>query len=332
MPLNDANSTIPPSHIGLIVGYIVVFLSTIYRLCHRWNRHQLWWDDFWASVAFFCAILLCCLLVMGDTNPHTNIRYSSFLAWIIFPLNSTTIWSSRLSIGTTVVRILPRSRYRTISIVVNWLFCVMWLATVIQKIFVCGIPPPAVPKHCKFARTTAILGFTLNFLGSMWLVGWPAFIFVSPKNKRMHVEKIKLLPAHHRLLVACFSTSMVLLVADVYHGFYFFYPGSGRMGGITGHLECMISLFICNVLVLVAAVYRLLNKPKPHTPRRRRLHPNQKPISIPGGDVEKDRSSIKFACQDTDCAILGPKINKDEQQIDTSQVEGVSLSIKQAAL
>jgi len=83
--------------------------------------------------------------------------------------------ATRLSITMTVVRILPPGRSRLISKFGCGGFVLMWLIVIIQKIFICGIPVPAIPT-CS-PRATPILAIT-----STWTLCTNTFLSSLPST------------------------------------------------------------------------------------------------------------------------------------------------------
>ena len=37
--------------------HAVAMVATVFRLCRRFYRHQLWWDDYWALTALVCDLV-----------------------------------------------------------------------------------------------------------------------------------------------------------------------------------------------------------------------------------------------------------------------------------
>jgi len=75
-----------------------------------------------------------------------------------------------------------------------------------------------------------------NTIGSLWLIFWPAYILLVMRYRLHKLSQIKLPSTHHRLLLACFSTSLLLLAVNISHAYYYFVFNSINLA-ITRHLE-----------------------------------------------------------------------------------------------
>jgi len=93
------------------------------------------------------------VLLQPDRTLVSDFHYAPLVINLIHVSRAT-----RLSIAMTVVRILPPGRSRLISKVGCGAFVLMWLIVMIQKIFICGIPVPAIPT-CS-SKSTPILAIT----------------------------------------------------------------------------------------------------------------------------------------------------------------------------
>jgi len=243
---------LPPSSIGILFAYCLAILSTVVRLVHRLRRQQLWWDDFWAFIAMLATIFVVVVWLYLSLTVF-EIYYQaksmqSFVLWSTYFTQPTELWATRLSIATTVIRLLPSGRNRLISQLACVVFVFMWLAVIIQRFFLCGYPMPYIP-WCKFSQATPILSLVVDFISDLWLVCWPAYILL----------RMKLPSTHRRLLLVCFSASVLVLAISIWHSFNVI-----RLDihvSLSGHLDVLISLLVCNLIVLVTYVYRVVREP-----------------------------------------------------------------------
>ncbi|TFK22095.1 hypothetical protein FA15DRAFT_622997 [Coprinopsis marcescibilis] len=244
---------IPRSHVyGYIGGYAVAILTTFIRLGHRLVRRQLWWDDLWAFVALlftFCSIVVYLFLNIPE-NPAVqyadNMVFSSFLVWSSFFFHPAIIWSSRLSIQVTVIRLLPPGLNRTISKYAFSSLIAMWISVSIARVFYNGTIVPAIPQQ-PYSPIPSVVSLAFDVVGTGWLIGWPAYILVRMKLRR----------PHRRLLLVCFSSGVLLGVTNILHGADLIVATSWDRITVTGHLELMLSLVLSNVLVLATYIYRV---------------------------------------------------------------------------
>ncbi|EAU90809.2 hypothetical protein CC1G_09286 [Coprinopsis cinerea okayama7 len=238
-----------PPLIGLTIGHFLACASTVVRLVHRARRRQIWWDDAWAGVAlFFTLFSLAVWYTITFNTKMLSRSATSFLAWANFFTQPAVIWASRLSIQATVIRFLPPGRNRTVSRHAFGALAFMWVATTVSKVFYCGYPIPLYPVHpyCYFEVSVTVISVVLNCLATIWLIGWPAYVLL----------KMNLSKPHRRLFIVCFSSAWVLLAIVIWQGFNVIKYDIRIQ--ISGHLEIMVSLVTCNLLVLATYIYRIL--------------------------------------------------------------------------
>ncbi|KAG2008826.1 hypothetical protein CC2G_014215 [Coprinopsis cinerea AmutBmut pab1-1] len=242
--------------IGFSFGYSVAILTSIVRLVHRLKRRQIWWDDFWSFIALLLAaynLIVALLLNLPDSAEETyTVVESSFLLYSVYQLHPAIIWASRLSILVTVVRFLSPGRNRVVSFWSAVVLFVMWLAVAISAIFYCGYPLMTIPggDDCVYQMWPTAVALSCNVTATIWLVGWPIYLFT----------RIKLARPGRNLIVACFSTGLLLGALDIFHAANLLTLNQ-KIINVSGHLEVMVALVLCNLLVLVAYIYRVFRGP-----------------------------------------------------------------------
>ncbi|KAF8997590.1 hypothetical protein BDQ17DRAFT_1428933 [Cyathus striatus] len=127
----------------IMILYIIATISTIFRLIYRARCRQLWWDDFWASLALVNAVLLFAAYIQTafDFSP---IRLSSFV--LVMVTSRMALWSSRLSVAVTVVRIIATGKSLLISKIVAVMFGTIGIGLIVQKAILC---PSGVNFTCR---------------------------------------------------------------------------------------------------------------------------------------------------------------------------------------
>ncbi|KAF9528739.1 hypothetical protein CPB83DRAFT_906509 [Crepidotus variabilis] len=211
--------------IACLVIYAVAILATFLRLYSKIRRKQLYWDDFWVSVALTsCLISLAVMIVLSTIRlDNMCLTSRSFVLWVSFITLPSTVWSSRISICVSMIRVLLPSRKRTFAKLSCCVLGCCWLAICLQKIWICeGITAPTLPLCAVFTSLTPTLSLSLNILADTFLVVWTALMLM-----QMRLDK-----NHRWLLIA---------LADAEH---------------LAYLEIAITLLLCNTTALAPYAYR----------------------------------------------------------------------------
>jgi len=118
--------------------------------------------------------------------------------------------------------------------------------------------------HHQYVITFSLIPFRLayrlreaNSIGTAWLILWPAYILIRMRYKLLQLGQLKLPSTHHRVLIACFSTSILLLIVNISHAVFFFSIDELALR-ITGHLEVRSSSLSFGELALLIATRRSL--------------------------------------------------------------------------
>lgn len=237
-----------PYIVGFVFGYSLAVVSTILRLHHRYQRQQLWWDDLWAGVALFTAmyIFFSYEVVTWSIGGSQGLspRLRSFLAWSQFWAHTSTIWSSRMSLQTTVVNFLPPGRNKTISKCAAGVLIIGWIASGIVKMFYNGTPIPMIPNP-PWRKLPTLIDLVLAISATTWLVVWPAYIVMRMKLSR----RVK------RIIVFSFASAFVFLGLEIFHYVNVInttYP----VLRVSGHIELVACLIVANMVILMSALYQ----------------------------------------------------------------------------
>ncbi|KAF9526913.1 hypothetical protein CPB83DRAFT_908119, partial [Crepidotus variabilis] len=94
-------------------------------------------------------------------------------------------------------------------------------------------------RHAKLLEIPSLSprpSITINFLGSLFVVCWPAYILISHRWRLVRINKIVVPSIHHHLLLACFSTNILLFAAYLVHYLAFLHPDI-QYRRVTGHIE-----------------------------------------------------------------------------------------------
>ena len=162
---------------------------TIWRLVYRGLSHKLWWDDAWAAFAMLTSIVFVpANWIVFDPEDHVSLHISPTARMVLFYILEVcftfTLWSARLSILWTIIRITPNqfsssaipsrtNRYtamildfrinRRLLYAIAIMFCTFALVLTSQKFWVCvGQTKPIDWVHtpgafCSLGRQVSIL-------------------------------------------------------------------------------------------------------------------------------------------------------------------------------
>ncbi|TFK22087.1 hypothetical protein FA15DRAFT_671899 [Coprinopsis marcescibilis] len=261
--LEDINRTFT----AVVSLHFLSIIVTCVRLCHRFKRRQLWWDDFWALVsalfaAFIAAYYISHILRSRDTYSEV---VQNFLSWIPFFITPLAMWTARFSILITTIRIIPPGVNKTISQGSFCVFVLMLVAVLLSAVFLCGIPLPARPSEaCGYTTRTAIVQLTLGISATVWLAAWPSYI----------LSRMKLPRADRNVVIACFAFGTSLVAVEAIHAANIVrlinFPREMMQTfdpipiTFSGNFQVILPLLTCNSLVLVTYLYRVWRNRKRH--------------------------------------------------------------------
>ncbi|KAG1775434.1 hypothetical protein EV702DRAFT_973180, partial [Suillus placidus] len=216
------------------VSHSIAILCTIARLVYRaWTRH-FWWEDAWAAVALIADVLcLVCLWldqrISCDSQSHLNL----------------TSWSraARMSIIFSVIRIARHSgckNYKQITYPIAMSFACMWAALIAQKMSVCELHSCIMPPSVAFSQLIT------DVIADVLLVAAPLYLWNNvglSRNRQILVQSV-------------FSASLLITAITIIHSIYLCI-GHTSTTLIFAYVKGALSLFICNLLVIVTFLYRM---------------------------------------------------------------------------
>ncbi|KAH0834882.1 hypothetical protein J3R83DRAFT_10527 [Lanmaoa asiatica] len=220
-------------------------LSTVFRLWYRWYIARMWWDDAWTVLAFLADIAFLITAVLEQPIPDDALpRYFCVGNWIVSFAYPTLMWAARISILTSIVRVsCPEGVLRRIAVGIGVSFGIMGLWMLGQRLQVC------LAYDCLITRILFIAQITTDCVGDLLLSALPIWCLrgTSLKSK----QKI--------LVASAFSASIVISIVTVVEAVMF--SRSVSSGSIIfEHVKVACSMIVCNLLVIVTFVYRILHK------------------------------------------------------------------------
>ncbi|KAF8999868.1 hypothetical protein BDQ17DRAFT_1246014, partial [Cyathus striatus] len=255
--------------VTITVFHGLAILSTCFRLYHRFRNRRLWWDDFWALVSMLVTIVVLGAFVALPfrilfTKSKTMVTFGYWLTMLSY---TTALWSARMSVAVTIVRLFNEGRARRCAKVMCIIFALAWTALVVQKFSNCG-KFTVLSWRCPISHVTAYLELSSKFIVSyilyyiyayygiadiiadIWLLSAPMYM----------LWKIRL-PSrrHQRLIRAVFACDVLVSVPSIVHIVYIVRKNQPAIG-ISAQFQVSTSLIVCNLLVVVTYVYRAFRR------------------------------------------------------------------------
>ncbi|KAH7906779.1 hypothetical protein BJ138DRAFT_580605 [Hygrophoropsis aurantiaca] len=230
-----------------ITTHSVAISSTLFRLSYRWYTTRFWWEDTWAALALLWSLLcLVCAAVQVpvlDVGPVPLVDHVS--VWVVSICLTCIIWSARLSIAFSFIRIAkPAPELRRFAHGVALAFVLMWIILVGQKIYVCS------RRACQMGSRVAISQLVTDSVSDSILVALPFALLRGVRISR-----------NARILILCaFSASILITAVTIAFSALLFVPSLGMSVLIIAHVQAALSLLICNLLVIFTFAYRMCHR------------------------------------------------------------------------
>ncbi|KAI0755398.1 hypothetical protein BC629DRAFT_1662758, partial [Irpex lacteus] len=225
-------------------------LATVSRLYLR--REKFWWDD-------ACAFLSMVLLLVQIASSHDLIFRLTYLdvlsrtgriaAYYIMAIAFyLIIWTARLSILYSIIRIDPNPRMRIVLHRVAVMFIVVMLVMCAQLFWVCE--PLDTWKNtkspqCPLTKQVAICQLVTDILADLLLILAPLRL----------LQQLSAQDGTRRRLMIIFSTSIVTTIVSLVHAALILTVGGIKVV-IAAIIEDTFSLIVCNVPVVVTFLLR----------------------------------------------------------------------------
>ncbi|GLB40606.1 putative expressed protein [Lyophyllum shimeji] len=238
--------------IGL-AGPIIAGVVTVVRLGERTRNRKFGWDDVWAalSLAILLTFVASLFVHLGDPTHLTHATRVG-MYYILAQGFYGVVWTARLSILFSVVRITPPSNYRKFLFGLVASFLIIWAILFAQVFWVCENEPlwkDSPAPQCALGRNVAIAQLISDIYADGSLIAAPLKLLWNlgvNKNQR------------NRLLLV-FSSSIITSVASLIHAYYVL-----RVGGLdevfVAIIEMCVSLLVCNLAVVVGLIARLVER------------------------------------------------------------------------
>ncbi|TFK34020.1 hypothetical protein BDQ12DRAFT_690247 [Crucibulum laeve] len=225
----------------------VAIASTVYRLIVR--RGRLWADDAWACFSMFALFVQIAAVFMHVPNPAELSRTNRVAAYYLMATSFyAIIWSARLSILFSIVRLDPSEIRRRRLLYVGILYFVVCCVLIAQLFWVCEPEPEwkdTASPQCTLNKEVAICQLVSDIIADLILIVAPLKLLAGLEDKGLR-----------RRLMVIFSTCIVTTIVSLVHAAYILTLGGPKVV-VAALVEDCVSLIVCNIPVVVTATFRL---------------------------------------------------------------------------
>lgn len=249
-------SGIHPSVVGLRTSVTILHTCTIvltsWRLWYKTIQQRWWWEDVWAAIALAAIITSGVSVWIFSGTPMDSKPWNGpIIAYWLLMINFTIgLWSSRLSMICSIIRLSPSTRIRAVACCTAVAFGAIAIALLIYKCWFCARHDDwekIAPLTCALTSPIGITQVISDFLSDVTLVVLPARI----------LRQVKL-PRNHRILIlSVLSCSLITTLLSIVHAI-FFLEVDPILKILTAQLEMGISVIVCNLLPIITCVYKVL--------------------------------------------------------------------------
>ncbi|RDB22156.1 hypothetical protein Hypma_010678 [Hypsizygus marmoreus] len=233
-----------------LAGPIIAGVVTVIRLFERARSRRFGYDDGFAILAMLILIIFVVALFVHLGDP-TKLSYTTRIGmyYVLAQGFYAVIWTARLSIIFSVIRITPAGNPKSILYGLAASFIVLWIILFTQLMVICEKQPlwkDAPAPQCVLGQSVAIAQLVSDIYADSVLIVAPLRLLWNLSVSRSQ---------RNRLLLV-FSSSIVTTVASLIHAYYVL-----RVGGLDevfmAIIEICVSLLVCNLAVIVGLAARL---------------------------------------------------------------------------
>ncbi|KAI0031126.1 hypothetical protein K488DRAFT_29793, partial [Vararia minispora EC-137] len=236
----------------LVTETVCAFVAICMTFTRLWQRRgRYWWDDACVFFSVLCLFVQIASAWMHVDDPSTISRTGLIAAYYLMATSFyAIIWSARLSILFSIIRIDPDSRSQRRLYYVAALFLGALLFFFAQLFWVCepqghiwkNLPSP----QCRLNKEVAICQLVSDIVADLLLIILPIRLI-----RGMHDKALK------RRLYFIFSTSIVTTIVSLVHAAYILTNGTVDVL-ISAIVEDCMSLTVANLPVVLTSILRKL--------------------------------------------------------------------------
>ncbi|KAG1859227.1 hypothetical protein F4604DRAFT_1161236 [Suillus subluteus] len=248
--MSSPGPTLQQTEVADITLTVVAVLVTSFRLCIRVRQKRLGIDDAWAAIAMIFDFLLLisdCLYLQDYERYPQNSRIA--LYYMIAQFFYAVVWSSKLSMLFTIVRLTIPGIFRRFLMCAVGTFGAIWALLFAQLWWICETQPDWKSQphpQCDLGRRVAITQMITDVLADCFLIVAPFFL----------IYKVRLSKTQKVRILSVFSTSAITTIVSLTHAYYIF-AGGGLKEVMAAIVEASVSLIVANLSVVVAFIFRI---------------------------------------------------------------------------
>ncbi|KAF8121061.1 hypothetical protein EV363DRAFT_1366790 [Boletus edulis] len=235
-----------------VIKCLAVFL-TLFRLGFRLKIRRFWWEDVWATVALLCTVasIISVFVVNGTSHREAFLIASRINVHML----TCIVWSVRISVTFSIVRICPSPFLRRVVLGVAACFFLVWVTTLSLEVRWCGgiaqTPSGEANLLCVIPRSVIIFQMTTNCTADTIIAVFPIRLLFRAKLPRRQ----------RRMFVSIFSASRFLCAASLAR-LVLQLVAPRSIQEVVANMQLAIFLICCNLLVVVTWIYRVLLTPR----------------------------------------------------------------------
>ncbi|KAM6496683.1 hypothetical protein JOM56_007156 [Amanita muscaria] len=240
--------------IGLtITVHTLAIAMGSFRLIHRYRTKSYYWDDLGVAGCLICNVVFFSVLctLKGEFPPEELKETRQLRYWLLWLSLPSILWTSRLSIGLTILRLIKFDIWRKrLTIAVIIVFTLAWMLIILDYIIECNVDALRRPDCSN--DVVEIVACAVFVIADVFLVYIPLHLL---RNLRQ--------PRGTRFMVrVAFCISGISMIATIMNTISEFYEGPQykMMGLFLCMLKAPIALIVCSLIVLIPFVYRLFVK------------------------------------------------------------------------
>ncbi|KAG1769446.1 hypothetical protein EV702DRAFT_978710, partial [Suillus placidus] len=230
---------------------VLGLMLTIFRLAYRIWLRKFWVEDAWAGVAFLCgiaALTSCWTYVEAGKGMGEEGIISFWVYSFAFP---SVVWAVRQSILFSIIRVVYATQHlRCLMLGLAGLFLGLWAGLVAQKAWNYGHDtswyqtPGKV--HAYMTQPMVVFELMTDCLSDIILIVLPLRLLWS----------LKLPKRQKRMIFATFFSNIMVTMISIFRGVCQIAKYKTVLGTATD-FQTALSLLVCNLLVVVAFLYRI---------------------------------------------------------------------------
>jgi len=283
------------------VCLVIAVTVTLVRLVLRVRSSTVWWDDALAFLATLFCITMCAAIGMHYGGPYAynlSVRLAAY--YLIAEGFYLTLWTARLSILYSIIRIVPDQKQKRFLYCAAVAFITVLVLLMAQVFWVCEAFghthwKEAPNPQCALGLQVAVCQLITDIIADILLIVVPVRLLTSTNLERGLKTR----------LVIIFSATMLTTIVGLVHAAYLL-EVRGVDAIVSAIVEVAVCIIVCNLVVLVPALYRALGWWGVDGHRRRDRDRDHRAGAAGAADPSFNISSLNFRAGREITGMTGP--------------------------